>query len=159
MVFVRSLRTRYPSGVMWPWPSLGIGISKRSSVHLRPGLVHLKISLRCLPLWDSGVRQSLKRAAVAEGCDFPGLGPHTFRRAHITWCQQVGGSSIEASKIAGHSSVRMTEHYTKIQPSRQQELTCKIQDHLANAGKPEVNAVSKSAVTRPLKLTPDSEAA
>ena len=26
-------------------------------------------------LWDSGVRQALKRAAAAEGCDFPGLGP------------------------------------------------------------------------------------
>jgi integrase len=37
-----------------------------------------------LPLWDSGVRQALKRAAAAEGCDFPGLGPHSFRRANIT---------------------------------------------------------------------------
>jgi integrase len=37
-----------------------------------------------LPLWDSGVRQALKRAAEAEGCDFPGRGPHSFRRANIT---------------------------------------------------------------------------
>src|SRR5207248_8826866 len=64
-------------------------------------------------LWDSGVRQALKRAAAAEGCDFPGLGPHSLRRANITWRQEVGGSSIEASKIAGHSTVRMTEEYTK----------------------------------------------
>jgi len=114
-----------------------------------------------LPLWDSGVRQALKRAAVAEGCDFPGLGPHTYRRANITWFQQVGGSSIEASRNAGHSTVRMTEEYTKIQPSRQQEIACKIQDHLANAGKkqPELNAVNQSAVILPLEPTPDSEAA
>ncbi|MBM3741034.1 MAG: phage integrase family protein, partial [Acidobacteria bacterium] len=46
-----------------------------------------------LPLWDSGVRQALKKAAAAEGCDFPGLGPHSFRRANITWRQEVGGSS------------------------------------------------------------------
>jgi hypothetical protein len=72
------------------------------------------LEARGLPLWDSGVRQSLKKAAAAEGCDFPGLGPHSFRRANITWRQEVGGSSIEASKIAGHSTVRMTKEYTKI---------------------------------------------
>ncbi len=85
-----------------------------------------------LPLWDSGVRQALKRAAAAEGCDFPGLGPHSFRRANITWRQEVGGSSIEASKIAGHSTVRMTEEYTKIQLTRQEELTRLIQERLAS---------------------------
>jgi integrase len=87
-----------------------------------------------LPLWDSGVRQALKRAAAADGCDFPGLGPHSFRRANITWRQEAGASSIEASKIAGHSTVRMTEEYTKIQLPRQAELTRLIQDRLANAG-------------------------
>src|SRR5207302_9423526 len=37
------------------------------------------------PLWDSGVRDALHQAAQVEGCDFPGLGPHSFRRANITW--------------------------------------------------------------------------
>ena len=87
-----------------------------------------------LPLWDSGVRQALKRAAAAEGCDFPGLGPHSLRRAYITWVQEVGGSSIEASKMAGHSTVRMTEGYTKIQLNRQGDLTRLIQERLASAG-------------------------
>jgi integrase len=87
-----------------------------------------------LPLWDSGVRQALKKAAAAEGCDFPGLGPHSFRRANITWRQEVGGSSIEASKIAGHSTVRQTEEYTKIQLTRQEELTRLIQERLASVG-------------------------
>jgi integrase len=94
-----------------------------------------------LPLWDSGVRQALKRAAAAEGCDFPGLGPHSFRRANITWRQDEGASSIEASKIAGHSTVRMTEEYTKIQLSRQEELTRRIQERLANAGQKQSAAV------------------
>ena len=85
-----------------------------------------------LPLWDSGVRQALKRAAVAEGCDFAGLGPHSFRRAYITFCQEVGGSSIEASKIAGHSTVRMTEEYTKIQLTRQDRITRLIQESFAS---------------------------
>jgi integrase len=87
-----------------------------------------------LPLWDSGVRQALKKATAAEGCDFPGLGPHSFRRANITWRQEVGGSSIEASKIAGHSTVRMTEEYTKVQLTRQEELTRRIQERLASVG-------------------------
>jgi integrase len=94
-----------------------------------------------LPLWDSGVRQALKRAAASEGCDFPGLGPHSFRRANIAWRQGEGASSIEASKIAGHSTIRMTEEYTKIQLSRQEELTRRIQERLANAGQKQTAAV------------------
>jgi integrase len=87
------------------------------------------------PMWDSGVRKELHKAAIAEGCDFEGLGPHSFRRANITWRQEVGGSSIEASKIAGHANVRMTEEYTVVQLKRQDELTRRIQDKLAKAKK------------------------
>jgi integrase len=85
------------------------------------------------PLWDSGIRDALHQAAEAEGCDFPGLGPHSFRRANITWRQQVGGSAIEASKIAGHSDLDMTSEYTFVTPERQNELTRRIQGKLANA--------------------------
>jgi integrase len=85
------------------------------------------------PLWDSGVRDALHQAAQAEGCDFPGLGPHSFRRANITWRQQVGGSAIEASKIAGHSDLEMTGEYTFVTPERQNELTRRIQEKLADA--------------------------
>ena len=87
------------------------------------------------PLWDSGVRDALHQAAEAEGCDFPGLGPHSFRRANITWRQEVGGSAIEASKIAGHSDLEMTSHYTFVAPERQNELTRRIQQKLAEAEK------------------------
>lgn len=86
------------------------------------------------PLWDSGVRDALHQAAEAEGCDFPGLGPHSFRRANITWRQQVGGSAIEASKIAGHSDLEMTGEYTFVTPERQNELTRRIQQKLCEAG-------------------------
>jgi integrase len=82
-------------------------------------------------LWDSGVRQALHKAAVAVGCDFNGLGPHSFRRANITWRQAVGGSAIEASKIAGHAEVDMTGEYTFVDLERQQELTVAIQERLA----------------------------
>ncbi|MEK7406004.1 MAG: tyrosine-type recombinase/integrase [Acidobacteriota bacterium] len=88
-----------------------------------------------LPLWDSGVRQALNKAATAEGCDLPGLGPHSFRRANITWRQEVGGSAIEASKIAGHSDLRTTEDYTQVQLTRQGELTRRIQQQSAAAAK------------------------
>ena len=86
------------------------------------------------PLCDTGVRDALHQAAQAEGCDFAGLGPYSFRRANITWRQQVGGSSIESSKIAGQSTVRMTEEYTWIQLTRQEELTRRIQERLASVG-------------------------
>jgi len=102
------------------------------------------------PMWDSAVRKELHRAAEAEGCDFPGLGPHSFRRANITWRQEVGGSSIQASKIAGHANVRMTEEYTVVELKRQEDLTRRIQDKLAKAkkrfdGKNVVEIKSKTA--------------
>ena len=87
------------------------------------------------PLWDSGVRDALHQAAETEECDFPGLGPHSFRRANITWRQQVGGSAIEASEIAGHSDLEMTGEYTFVTPERQNELTRRIQHQLAEASK------------------------
>jgi integrase len=80
------------------------------------------------PMWDSGVRKALKMAARAEGCDFLGFGLHSFRRANITWRQEVGASAIEASKIAGHGSVSMTDHYTHVQLKRQEELTRALQE-------------------------------
>lgn len=86
------------------------------------------------PLWDSGVRDVLHKAAQAEGCDFEGLGPHSFRRANITWRQQVGGSAIEASKIAGHSDLEMTGEYTFVTAERQNELTRLIQQRLKKSG-------------------------
>ncbi len=88
---------------------------------------------RSSPMWDSGVRQALKKAADDEKCDFEGFGPHSLRRASITLRQEVGGSAIEASKVAGHSKVNMTGEYTFIQLKRQDELTRKMQD-LRGAG-------------------------
>jgi len=85
------------------------------------------------PMWDSGVRDALHTAARQEKCDFPGLGPHSFRRANITWRQEVGGSAIEASKIAGHSGLNMTSDYTFVSAERQNELTLRIQRKLADA--------------------------
>ena len=85
------------------------------------------------PLWDSGVRKAIHAAAEDAGCDFPGLGPHSFRRANITWRQEVGGSAIEASKIAGHSEVDMTGEYTFVALDRQDALTRAIQERLAQA--------------------------
>lgn len=82
---------------------------------------------RNTPLWDSGVRQALKKAAKEEKCDFLGFGPHSLRRANITWRQEVGATSIEASRLAGHSKVNMTSEYTIVQLKRQDELTRKMQ--------------------------------
>ena len=51
------------------------------------------------PMWDSTVRVELHEAAKAEGCDFSGLGPHSFRRANITWRQEVGASSLKQARL------------------------------------------------------------
>jgi integrase len=104
------------------------------------------------PLWDSGVRDALHQAAAAEGCDFPGLGPHSFRRANITWRQQVGGSAIEASKIAGHSDLEMTGEYTIVTPERQNELTRRIQEKIAVAGEKNVPSPTLVSIETPAAL-------
>lgn len=106
------------------------------------------------PLWDSGVRDALHQAAQAEGCDFPGLGPHSFRRANITWRQQVGGSAIEASKIAGHSDLEMTGEYTLVTAERQNELTRLIQAKLAESSKKMEKKTAAS--TSPAPPTPEA---
>jgi integrase len=69
------------------------------------------------------------------GFDFPGFGPHSLRRANITWRQDVGGSAIEVSKIAGHSKVDTTLDYTIIGGKRQDTLTRRVQDMRAKAAR------------------------
>ena len=106
------------------------------------------------PLRDSGVHEALHQAAEAEGCDFPGLGPHSFRRANITWRQQVGGSAIEASKIAGHSDLEMTGEYTFVTAERQNDLTLRIQQKLAQANEKRAETPDK-VTTVPPEQAPD----
>jgi len=54
---------------------------------------------------------------------------------HQQWRQEVGGSSIEASKIAGNASTKITEEYTVVQLRRQDELARRIQQKLAKAAR------------------------
>ena len=68
-----------------------------------------------------------------------------MRRANITWRQEVGGSSIEASQIAGHANSKMTGEYTVVQLRRQEELTQRLQEKLAQADK---RRVKSSKITR-----------
>jgi hypothetical protein len=79
---------------------------------------------------DAPISQGRRSDAISQG-----LGPHSFRRANITWRQQVGGSAIEASKIAGHSDLEMTGEYTCVSPERQNELTRRIQRRVRQAGR------------------------
>lgn len=108
------------------------------------------------PLWDSTVREALHEAARAEDCDFAGLGPHSFRRANITWRQEVGGSAIEASRIAGHRDLEMTSHYTFVAPERQNELTRRIQQKLADAEKKQKAQDAEAGSAPPVPPTPEA---
>jgi integrase len=88
-----------------------------------------------IPRGPSGTRGFARpsKRPQPRGCDFPSLGPHSLRRANITWRQEVGGSAIEASRIAGHANTKITEEYTIVQLKRQEELTRRIRDKLAAA--------------------------
>ena len=86
-----------------------------------------------------------KTVAAAEKLESRGFGPHSLRRANITWRQEVGGSSIETSKIAGHANTKITEEYTIDQLKRQDELTRRIQCRRAKAGKRVLQMKKESA--------------
>lgn len=102
------------------------------------------------PMWDSTVREALHEAADAEGCDFKGLGPYSVRRANIMWRQEVGGSAIEAARIASHRDLEMTSLYTFVAPERQNQLTRRIQQRLAEAGRRE----TESQFEQPTEVIP-----
>jgi integrase len=109
---------------------------------------------RSKPMWDSGVRKALKKAASDAECDFEGFGLHSLRRANITWRQEVGGSAIEASKIAGPGNISMTGDYTIIQLERHDQLTRAIQGRMAPSRRPEVKAIvpaADGAVSMPVR--------
>ena len=76
------------------------------------------------PMWDSGIRKAIHDAAKDAGCDFPGLGPHSFRRANLTWRQEVGGSAVEASKIAGQ--VLISRHQVPVSVQLQRERAARL---------------------------------
>jgi len=61
--------------------------------------------------------------------------------ANITGRQDVGGSAIEVSKIAGHSKVDTTLDYTIIGGKRQDTLIRRIQEMRAQAGRKARNVV------------------
>lgn len=77
---------------------------------------------------------------------------HAFRPNHmngrviVTWCQEVGGSAIEASKIAGHGDLEMIGDDMFVTAARQNELTRRIQVKLRNAGKPAVITLSEGVL-------------
>ena len=77
------------------------------------------------------------------GCDFPGFGLHSFRRANITMRQEECGSAIEASKIAGHATVSQTGDYTVVQLKRQEELTRAIQARVAKTREKQQESADK----------------
>jgi len=78
------------------------------------------------------------------------------RIAQVTWRQEVGGSAIEASKIASHVNLEMMSEYTFVAPQRQNELTRRIQEKLAKAdAKAAKTAAEPAAPPPPPATTPE----
>lgn len=83
------------------------------------------------PYDDRNLNQHyLRKAAKRLGIYSVGLGFHSFRRGQITGVQELGASSIEAAKMAGHSRPSMTFDYTHMERRRQQELVKRRQARL-----------------------------
>jgi integrase len=69
------------------------------------------------------LRRRLRPVLKSLGLYTPGAGWHAFRRWHITMLQSIAGaSSIEASKLNGHTTVIVTANYTLVAPDREKQL-------------------------------------
>lgn len=66
------------------------------------------------------------------GLYFEGFGFHSLRRGLITAVQEVGGSAIEAQRIAGHSRPDMTAEYSITSRKRREDLIRARQERLKN---------------------------
>lgn len=77
-------------------------------------------------------------AAEAIGIYYKGFGMHAFRRASITWRQELGAHPIEAMRAAGHARPSTTELYTLTDRTREREIADKLIARVAPpAGKPQ----------------------
>lgn len=85
------------------------------------------------PYDDRNLNQHyLRPIAKRLGFYWQGFGFHSFRRGQITGVQSLGASSIEASKMAGHSRPQMTAEYTHMEKKRREDLVRMRQDRLKN---------------------------
>jgi integrase len=83
------------------------------------------------PLEYSNLRyRHLVPVAKKLGLYFEGFGFHSLRRGLITGVQEVGGSSIEAQMLAGHSRPDMTSEYSVTSRRRKEELIIARQERL-----------------------------
>ena len=89
----------------------------------------------------------LRRSEVA-ALSFKHIQQRDGRWCMWTWSASMGGSAIEASKIAGHSDLEMTGEYTFVTPERQNELTRRIQEKIADAGR-KPDGSSEAALVSP----------
>ncbi len=122
-----------------------------------PGFVHEQDQL-CLAGVGGGRSnsRSVARAAIIEAAapDWqrssgvpsvarPGTALLPPRQYHLE--EEVGGSAIEAPKIAGHADLEMTGEYTFVAPERQNERTRRIQQRLAAVAQ---RSIDEGAATR-----------
>jgi len=61
--------------------------------------------------------------------------PHEAAKPRAAIISASGRSAIEASRIAGHTNLETTSQYMFVAPERQNELTRRIQQTSAHAGK------------------------
>jgi integrase len=83
---------------------------------------------------DRDLQQHVFRpAAEAVGIYHPGFGMHTFRRLNISWRQEVGATSFEAQKAAGHAKPSTTWEYTVTDADRERQHVARILDRVRPA--------------------------
>jgi integrase len=80
---------------------------------------------------DRDLQQHVFRpTAEACGIYFPGFGMHSFRRASITWRQELGATPIEAMRAAGHTRIDTTMLYTIADADREREQVQKMMERI-----------------------------
>ena len=68
-----------------------------------------------LPMTSASVRQAIRQYRIRAGIKKP-VSPHTFRRTCATHLLQQGADIRYIQKLLGHSSLKVTQDYTKVMP-------------------------------------------
>lgn len=85
------------------------------------------------PLKPSALRAALREYRIKAGIE-KNVSPHTFRRTCATHLLQQGADIRYIQELLGHSSLKVTQYYTRVMPSEVKETHAKTQEIRGQVG-------------------------
>ena len=81
-------------------------------------------------IYDEWITHAFKKAVVAARLEDGRIHFHSLRHTFASWLVQDGVSLYEVQKLLGHSSTRVTEVYSHLQPEMRHDTVNRIHVNL-----------------------------